>query len=631
MKTSLHPTLPKTSPNLDSDARALAELWFDTRTDERILRARAEQIAATAQARGEQQTARLSCAFEAMRAAALHRQESDTRARVGRTLALQLQLQSRAADDSPRALRLAQAAWAHTLLHAADNPDDRALALDMLQSHGPAESDPRPPQERFWSDAGLCLLYCAIDRPGQAIACGRRAQTLARRAGHDLLLAQAAQALALAFLNAGDAARAATLLREALEANRRCGRPLLSSYYHLMLALVLGRDFDAASQLLDGQPWLFDPPLLARMPGLCALAALVQAQQGRDSEAHALLAELPEHLDGHTMATEADCIWTHAEAELVLGDAAAARQRVERALEGFDRVGVPVSALNRVQLQRVLRRAWAAMDGLSPQALREAVDKARAEAEAALQQQTLHRRFLAHIAHEMRNPATGVSGLTALLLTTPLTPEQRQQLELVQNAAQMMTGLCDDLLDLARMEAGGFELRPAAVDVGAVLSAATQTLLPMAQSKQLALTWSVADPLPRRLLCDGLRLQQLLLNLLGNAIKFTPDGAVAVVAGWQPSADVPGSGRLRVAVQDTGPGLDAQAQSRLFVEFSQIEPPTARGLAGHGLGLALCRSLVRQMGGEIGVDSRPGAGSTFWFSLPLQVAVAGEQADASAA
>ncbi|MDE2157859.1 MAG: hybrid sensor histidine kinase/response regulator, partial [Burkholderiales bacterium] len=231
-------------------------------------------------------------------------------------------------------------------------------------------------------------------------------------------------------------------------------------------------------------------------------------------------------------------------------------------------------------------------------------------------------RYFAQVTHEMRNPINGVIGLTSLLMLSQLDETQRRQLKLAKTAAQMLLALCNDVLDLAKIEAGKFELQCAPVDVAAALREAAAVFKPMADQKGLAFTLCIDAALPRPLVCDRQRLQQVVLNLLGNAIKFTAAGSVGLQAGWQPAGE--GAGTLTVEVADTGVGIDAAGQARLFQEFVQTEAGRAQGQGGTGLGLAMCRSLLELMGGGIAVDSEPGQGSRFRFTLPLARSQAGQ-------
>ena len=234
---------------------------------------------------------------------------------------------------------------------------------------------------------------------------------------------------------------------------------------------------------------------------------------------------------------------------------------------------------------------------------------ARDAAEAASRAKSA---FLANTSHELRTPLNGLLGMARLARQPDLDPARRQQyLDLVADSAQHLADILSDTLDLARIEAGKlvvqvqpFELRPL---LQGVLSA--HHLL--AEQAGLTLGLQVEDAVPPVVQGDALRLRQILGNYLSNAIKFTPSGQVTV------RVQVAGAGRLRLSVQDTGPGLAPDLAARLFSPFTQADASTTRRHGGTGLGLAICRELARRMDGEVGVHSQPGAGSTFWAELRL--------------
>lgn len=253
------------------------------------------------------------------------------------------------------------------------------------------------------------------------------------------------------------------------------------------------------------------------------------------------------------------------------------------------------------------------------QAERDLAERDLAERDLAEREESLarQRRFLAHVVHEMRNPLSAMMGMTSLAMMSAIDEKQRQYLDLAQSSAQMLMALCNDVLDLAKIDAGRFALDPQPVDVAALLREAVRVMRPLAQPRGVAIECDIGAALPVSLRCDALRLRQVVMNLLGNAVKFTRRGRIEVSAAWAPSPGDPGGGELRVAVQDTGPGIAAEALARLFQEFVQADPGVAGRHGGTGLGLALCRSLMQLMGGRIGAESTPGQGSTFWFTLPL--------------
>jgi CheY-like chemotaxis protein/nitrogen-specific signal transduction histidine kinase len=234
-------------------------------------------------------------------------------------------------------------------------------------------------------------------------------------------------------------------------------------------------------------------------------------------------------------------------------------------------------------------------------------------------------RFLATLGHEVRTPMTGVLGMSELLLDTELDARQKRYAGAIQQAGTHLLRLVNDALDLARIESGKLELENQPFDLGRVLEDVISLMAPMAERRGLVFERGEPFATPVRVRGDAMRLRQILMNLLGNAIKFTEQGKVGLSVTLRPD----GTG-IQLVVSDTGPGINEEQQARLFHRFEQAEGPrTASRYGGSGLGLAICQELAIAMGGGITLESRLGAGARFFVELPLPWETMAEQ-DASA-
>lgn len=239
------------------------------------------------------------------------------------------------------------------------------------------------------------------------------------------------------------------------------------------------------------------------------------------------------------------------------------------------------------------------------------------QAEELRQASDLKSRFLSYMSHEFRTPLGSILSIASLLtdeLDGPLSPEQHKQVAFVSTAARELSDMVDDLLDLAKIEAGRITISPAWFDMFDLFAALRGMFRPIVDASAVDLIFEEPVGLPR-LYTDDKKLGQILRNFISNSLKFTTRGEVRV------SASLEGSSHVRFAVTDTGIGIAAELHGALFEDFSQVDSPLQKRLRGTGLGLSLCKRFAALLGGEVGVESTPGVGSTFFVIIPLAIAM----------
>jgi len=237
------------------------------------------------------------------------------------------------------------------------------------------------------------------------------------------------------------------------------------------------------------------------------------------------------------------------------------------------------------------------------------------QAEQLREASELKSRFLSYMSHEFRTPLGSILSMTRLLddeMDGPLTEEQHKQLGFVSSAARELSDMVDDLLDLAKIEAGRITISPAWFELMDLFAALRGMFRPLVDGAPVDLIFEAPESMPK-LYTDDKKLAQILRNFISNALKFTPKGEVRV------TAQLEGIDRVRFAVSDTGIGIPTELQDVLFEDFTQVDSPLQKRLRGTGLGLSLCRQFAHLLGGETGLESSPGVGSVFHVVLPLKL------------